>query len=165
MIRPIEKITGSVERQVERRIRRKGGSVLEAALIVPILVSLGLGMAEYSYFFFVKHTLEGAAREAARNAIVPNSGTSASAYNAAVAAGNNAISAAGISTLLTSITFADGSVTLTGTNFSTAVAGDPIKATVSASWSAIGVHLLPSTMGGIPTSKTVVGTCVMRKEG
>ena len=144
-------------------VRRKGGSVLEAALIVPMLISLGFGMAEYSYFFFVKHTLEGSAREAARNAIVPSS-----TYGGAIAAGNNAITAAGISTLLTTIGFQDvtSGVTLNSTNFGTAsTAGDAIKCTVTASWSNIGVHVLPQTMGGIPLTKQVIGTCVMRKEG
>jgi Flp pilus assembly protein TadG len=149
-------------------VRRKGGSVLEAALIVPILVTLGFGMAEFSYFFFVKHTLEGAAREAARNGIVPSTSASSVAYAAAVAAGNNAISAAGLSTLLTSIGFQDVTtgVTLTSANFTTATSpGDAIKATVTATWGSIGVQPLPTAMGGIPATKLVVGTCVMRKEG
>ncbi|MBV8780263.1 MAG: pilus assembly protein [Phycisphaerae bacterium] len=139
--------------------KRKGGSVLEAALIVPILVSLGFGMAEFSYFFFVKHTLEGSAREAARNAIVPNA-----TYTGAVTAANNSTTAAGISTALTSVAFKDltTGATLTSANFGTATSpGDAIQVTVTGTWSSIGVH----PMNIIPGTKQVQGTCVMRKEG
>ena len=155
MIRPTTKRIETTD----RKVRRKGGSVLEAALIVPILVSLGFGMAEFSYFFFVKHTLEGSAREGSRNAIVPSS-----TFAGAVAAVNASTQAAGISTLLTSIVFTDvtKSVTLTSSNFATTpVAGDAIQTTVTGTWSTIGVH----PMGIIPGTKLVIGTCVMRKEG
>ena len=153
-------------RKTKSKLRRKGGSVLEAALIVPILVSLGFGMAEFSYFFFVKHTMEGSAREGARAAIVPNANytSSSTAYNAALLAANNSTQAAGISTLLTSVVFTDitTNVLLTSSNFISApVAGDAIKATVTGTWSTIGVH--PANI--ISGSKLVVGTCVMRKEG
>ena len=45
---------------------RRGGAILEAALVLPILLALSFGMVEYGYYFFVKHTLQGAARDGAR---------------------------------------------------------------------------------------------------
>jgi len=50
--------------------RFRGNAVLEAALVLPVLTSLTFGTIEYGHFFFVKHTLEGAAREGARAGIV-----------------------------------------------------------------------------------------------
>jgi Flp pilus assembly protein TadG len=156
MIRPIKITRRDLSGQ---RRRHWGGSVLEAAIIVPVLVWLSFGMAEFSYFFFVKHTLEGAAREGSRNAIVPNS-----TYTSAVTAANNSITAAGLNTSLLTMTFKDGGTTLTAGNWSAVPPGDPITTTVTGVWSTIGVHLLPSAVA-IPGTKQVIGTCVMRKEG
>ena len=42
-----------------RRLRRRrGGALIEAALVMPILLGLCFGMVEFGYFFFVKHTLQ-----------------------------------------------------------------------------------------------------------
>src|SRR5947199_10835908 len=57
---------GSVQR------RRRGSAVLDAALVFPILLSLTFGAIEYGYYFFIKNTLQGAAREGCRSGIVLN---------------------------------------------------------------------------------------------
>ena len=56
-----------------RRGGRRGNALLDAALVLPILLSLTFGTVEYGYFFFVKHSLQGAAREGCRVGIVPSS--------------------------------------------------------------------------------------------
>jgi Flp pilus assembly protein TadG len=151
MIRPIQ----MTRRDLSKGRRRTwGGSVLEAAFIVPILVSLAFGMAEFSYFFFVKHTLEGAAREGARNAITPtatNATATAAANSSLTAAGGNGWGAA------VAITDTSGNaLTVNGL-----AAGTAIEVKLTCTWSSVGVHPL----GIIPSSKLVIGTCVMRKEG
>jgi Flp pilus assembly protein TadG len=137
-----------------RHSRSRGGSVLEAAIIIPILVSLAFGMTEFSYFFFVKHTLEGAAREGARTAITPT------ATNATVTAAAQAqITAAGGTGWGATVSITDTSgnpITISGLS-----AGSTIEVTVTCTWSTVGVHPL----GIIPGSKQVIGTCVMLKEG
>ncbi len=151
MIRPL-----NITRQniATSRRRQWGGSVLEAAIIVPILVSLAFGMTEFSYFFFVKHTLEGAAREGARNAITPT------ATNTTVTtAVTNALSAAGGSGWGSSTAITDTSGT--AVNVASLSAGSAVQVKVTATWGTAGVHPL----GIIPNSKQVVGVCVMRKEG
>ncbi len=151
MIRPIQITRRDLS---QSRRRTWGGSVLEAAIIVPILVSLAFGMAEFSYFFFVKHTLEGAAREGARNAITPTA-----TNTTATAAATAALSAAGGSGwgATIAITNTSGSAI----NVSGLAAGTAIEVQLTCTWSTVGVHPL----GIIPGSKLVVGTCVMRKEG
>jgi Flp pilus assembly protein TadG len=151
MIRPIQITRRDLSKT---RKRTWGGSVLEAAFIVPILVSLAFGMAEFSYFFFVKHTLEGAAREGARNAITPTA-TNATATAAATAA----LTAAGGNSWGATVAITDTSgnaLTVSGL-----AAGTAIEVKLSCTWSTVGVHPL----GIIPGSKLVIGTCVMRKEG
>jgi Flp pilus assembly protein TadG len=155
MIRPIQ-IT---RRDLPAHRRRTwGGSVLEAAIIIPILVSLAFGMTEFSYFFFVKHTLEGAAREGARNAITPSStnSTATAAVTAALTAAGG--TGWGATTVFQDIT---AGTTLSAGNWSAVPAGDAIQVTLSCTWSTVGVRPL----GIIPASKQVIGICVMRKEG
>jgi Flp pilus assembly protein TadG len=151
MIRPLQFTRRNLS---ERQRRSWGGSVLEAAFIVPILVSLAFGMAEFSYFFFVKHTLEGAAREGARNAITPTA-----TNTTATAAATASLTAAGGTGWGATIAITDTSGN--ALNVSGLAAGTAIEVKMSCTWSTVGVHPL----GIIPGSKLVVGTCVMRKEG
>ncbi|MGC4033821.1 MAG: pilus assembly protein [Tepidisphaeraceae bacterium] len=46
-----------------QRIRRRGSAVLDAALVFPVLLSLTFGCVEFGHYFYIKHTLQGAARE------------------------------------------------------------------------------------------------------
>ena len=46
-----------------RRGRRSGGAVLETVLVMPVLLYLAFGIVEFGYYFYVKHSLEGAARD------------------------------------------------------------------------------------------------------
>jgi Flp pilus assembly protein TadG len=136
------------------RNRRPGSSVLDMALVLPILLALSFGTIEFGYYMFVKHNMQAAAREGARAAIVPSAVTSD--VTTAVA---NVMAAAGLtqSGYTTSITDTNGNTI----NVSTAAAGTAIKVTVQCSWGTVGVRPL----GVISSSKVVAGTTVMRKEG
>ena len=62
--------------QTRVRRNRRGNALLDAALVLPILLSLTFGTVEYGYFFFVKHSMQGAAREGCRaglEAVAPGS--------------------------------------------------------------------------------------------
>ncbi|HZZ41720.1 MAG TPA: TadE/TadG family type IV pilus assembly protein [Tepidisphaeraceae bacterium] len=127
---------------------RRGNAILEAAMVLPILTSIAFGTIEYGDFFFVKHTLEGAAREGVRAAIV------STAVNADV---NTAVA-----NVMTAAGFSSGqySITLSPTNVSGVAAGSNITITVSCTWSAVGIR----PMSLISASKQVTGTAVMRRE-
>jgi Flp pilus assembly protein TadG len=131
---------------------RYGGAVLETALVMGLLIMLSFGTAEYGYFFFVKNMITGAAREGAR-AAVPSS-----------AVNSNVTSA--ISNVMTAshIPSSAYTVTLSPTDVSTATTGTAISVTVSCSWGTVGVTPLPVSMGGIPSTKQVSVTEVMRRE-
>lgn len=128
--------------------RRRGGAVLETALVLGILLNLAFGTVEFGYFFFVKNSLQGAAREGGRAAIV------ASATNTDVTTAiTNSLDSAGIPS-------SKYTVTLSPSNIATAAAGTQVTVTIAASWGTVGVRPL----GLIGTTKQVIGTTVMRKE-
>jgi Flp pilus assembly protein TadG len=134
--------------------KRRGNAILDAAFVLPVLLALTFGSVEYGYFFFVKHSLQGAAREGARAAIVPDATNPK--VTAAVAASLNA---AGLNS---STTVLDPKfvLTLTPSNVTTATTGSSVTVEVDTTWGSVGVR----PMGLIVASKTVRGITVMRKE-
>jgi Flp pilus assembly protein TadG len=131
---------------------RRGVAVLETALVMGILIMLSFGTAEYGYFFFVKNTLAGAARDGARAAI-PSS-----------AANSDVITAISIVMTAAHIPSTNYTVTLSPSDISTATSGMPVTVTITCTWGIVGVTPLPVAMGGIPSTKQVTGVAVMRKE-
>ena len=51
---------------VSPRPLTRGASVLEMALVLPILLMLSFGVVDYGYYFYVKNTVQGAALAGAR---------------------------------------------------------------------------------------------------
>ena len=139
-----------------RRPRRRGGALIEAALVMPILLGLCFGMVEFGYYFFVKHTLQAAARDGARMGIVPT-GTNAK-VTATVA---TAMKAAGFEQMAYQIEIRNGANDAT-LDVSTAAAQTPVKVVVKCNWSAVGTGLRP--LGLIVETTQVKGTTVMLKE-
>ena len=142
--------------------RRRGSAVLDAALVFPILLSLTFGAIEYGYYFFVKNTLQGAAREGCRAGIVLNNVNSD--VTTAVA---GYLRAAGLNSSSTTL---DSKFTLTieaplgtTTNVNTLAAGSALYITIQGSWGTLGQGFRPMALIG--SSKTVSGISVMRKEG
>lgn len=152
-------------RKVSLRSRRRfGGAVLETVLILPVLLYLAFGIVEFGYYFFVKHSLEGSARDGCR-AFIASGATPTDISNAV----SQSMSASNLSgsgyTILTTDTPAGGGGTFTVTsgNYASCVAGDTITVTVTCTWGTAGSGYRP--WGLIATSKPVVGAAVMRKEG
>src|SRR4051812_39614156 len=136
---------------MNRRRRFRGSAVQDAALVFPILLSLTFGTVEYGYYFYVKHTLQGAAREGARAAITPTA--------------TNALVTTAVSAAMTAAGLQNSGYTLTPSpsDVSTVAAGQPITVSVSCSWGTVGAGFRP--LGLISTTKSVTGVTVMRKEG
>jgi Flp pilus assembly protein TadG len=134
---------------------RRGNAVLEAALVVPILLSLTFGAVEYGYFFFVKNSFQGAAREGCRAAIVQTAVNSD--VTKAVAA---SLKAAGLNSSTLTLD-AKYTLTLTPSDVSAVTSGNSVTVQLDATWGNVGVR----PMGLIGTGKVVRGTTVMRKEG
>jgi Flp pilus assembly protein TadG len=129
-------------------VRRRGNAILETAIVLPILLSLAFGTVEFGYYFFAKNTLQGAAREGARAAII--SGATQSDVTTAIA---TVMSAAGLSSSNYTVTTSPASVT-------GAAEGTTITVTVACTWN--NLHMSP--LGIIPSNKAVQGVAVMRHE-
>src|SRR3954452_6578039 len=83
----------------QSRGRRPGNAVVEAALVLPVLLALAFGTVEFGHFFYCKHTLQGAARDGARVAILSSS-TNTSVTTAVA----NTMTAAGFTSTQYSVT-------------------------------------------------------------
>src|SRR5438105_11295621 len=109
------------------RLLRCGNAIVEMALLLPVLIGLTFGAAEYGYAMYVKHTLQGASREGARASVV--AGAVAADVQTAV---DNSMSAAG---------FAQAKYTrpptITPSGWATSAVGTAVSVQVSATWSTI----------------------------
>lgn len=105
----------------------KGQNLVEFALVVPLLLLLVIGIAEFGRAWMMKNILTGAAREAARIAAVPDNVTGLWNGAAATTRGNQILTSAGIPTTVSvadSQTGPFGDVTATvAYNFPVAIAG------------------------------------------
>ena len=146
-------ISGSSSRR--HHGRRRGNAVIEAALVLPVLLALAFGTVEFGYFFYCKHTFQGAARDGARVAIL-----SSSTNSSVTTAVSNTMTAAGFTSGEYSTTITNASSGATISNVGTVATGTPIKVQVTATWSTIGIR----PMNMISASKQVVGFTIMVKE-
>jgi Flp pilus assembly protein TadG len=127
------------------------------ALVLSILLMLTLGAAEYGYAYFVKHNLQGAAREGSRAAILAGATSQnvTDAVKAVMDAGR--MGASGYTVLVTDA--ATGKTADPGT----AAAGTMIQVEVQCTWGAAGIRAMP--VGGISPATVLKARAVMRKEG
>lgn len=152
-----------------RKYRRRGGAVLELALTLSILFSICYGLIEYGYYFYVKNTMEGAAREGCRAGIVTG-GTTAEC-NSAI---EQQLQAAGLvpngTTASGSSTYTIGNYTVTYEDNGTAVSnvanittGDTLTVQITATWGTVGAGFRPAAMIG--SAKVLTTASSMRVEG
>jgi len=153
--RPASARPTSARPETGRLRRRFGNATIEMVLALGILLNLTFGTIEFGHFFFVKNTLQGAAREGARAAI------SAAATNAEVTTAVNAsLNAAGFKTASYTIKIRNSADTA-DIDVATQAAGSGVLVKVTGSWGTVGLRPL----GLISSTKTVLGAAVMRKEG
>jgi Flp pilus assembly protein TadG len=134
-------------RPIKRKTRR-ANAILEAAFVLPILLLLAFGTVEFGHFFYVKHNLQGAARQGARAAI-PASATNATVTTAVT----EAMTLAGLQS-------SGYAVTTNPANVAAATDGTNVSVTVQCTWGAVGLRPLSL----IAANKPVRSTAVMRKE-
>jgi Flp pilus assembly protein TadG len=137
---------------ITRSRKRRGGAVLETAMVLPIVIMLGFGVVDYGYVIYLTNTFQAAAQAGARTAIVDTS--------------QNSDVTSTISTLMTAagIPAANYTVTLSPSNISGLSSGTTITVTITGTWGTLGTKILPQSFGGMSTSKQIVGVSVMQKE-
>jgi Flp pilus assembly protein TadG len=134
--------------------------VLELALTLGILLNLTFGTIEFGHYFFVRNTLQGAAREGARASIPPgatNTDVTTAVNSSLGAAGLPQATGAAGATVTVRIRNAADTADL---DVATQTAGTAVLVKVQATWGNIGLRPL----GLIASNKSVTGTAVMRKE-
>ena len=128
--------------------QEKGQSLVEFALLIPIMLLLVIGTAEFGRAWMTRNILTGAAREAVRAAAVE---TQANAYNSAQAIADNVLASASIP-----ITFAADGIFDDSVN--TPV--PRVSVIITYNYSPIIAGLIP----GLPASFPLRGTATMRRE-
>jgi Flp pilus assembly protein TadG len=127
------------------------------ALVMPILLSVCFGVVEYGDYFYVKNTIQSAVNAGCR------AGAASGSLNTDVTtAVSKMMSASGFSasTYTTSILDSSGNAL----DLSTVASNVTFQVKVTANWSTIGIHVLPSSLGGIATSKQVICTASMNTD-
>jgi Flp pilus assembly protein TadG len=138
------------KRKPNRLARRKrfGAAAVEFALVAPLFFLLVFGMIEFGRMVMIQQVITNASREGARKAVLD--GASASNVKSSVV---TYMSNGGV-------TIATSNVTISPTDPTTAVAGDPVTVTVSLPFSQ--VSWLPSPM--FLGSRQMTASTVMRRE-
>jgi Flp pilus assembly protein TadG len=131
--------------------------MVELALTLGILFSVVYGTIEFGYYFFVKNTMENAAREGCRAAIVAG-GTNATVTTAAITqmVGSGLLPSG--ATTMGNYTLTTSPSTISGTSI-----GTEVTVTITANWGTVGSGFRPAQI--ISGSKTISAACSMRKEG
>jgi Flp pilus assembly protein TadG len=141
---------------VRPRRTHSGAAVLEMSMVLVMLVTLTTGAVEFGDAYFKKNTLQGAAREGARRAIISNATVAD-----ATAAARAVLTAAGIATTVGTIEVRrEDTKTVVG-DLSLVPTGTAIQVRVYATWQSIGI----SPMGLLDRTKVINGVAIMRKEG
>jgi len=129
-----------------RRLHRaRGAAVVEFAVVLPLLLTILFGIMEYGWVFMVRQTLQTAAREGTRIAILQ---TSTSPYTSVLTRVADVMEPTGLTGYSVSMTHA--------------TVADPVETiTVTVPYSEV------SLMGGFfgTHNYDLGGSCSMRKEG
>jgi Flp pilus assembly protein TadG len=131
----------------------RGVTVLEAALILPVMVAILFGGIEFSHYVYARHVVSNAAREAVRVASMPD--------------GTGAMVTTRVNAIVTPHGWSSNDFTITTTvngavaDPSTATAGQTIGVTVSGTWGNLGV----APLGLIPGARVVSSSMLARREG
>ncbi|QGN33303.1 TadE/TadG family type IV pilus assembly protein [Microlunatus sp. Gsoil 973] len=133
-----------------RPIRDRGAVAVEFALVVPLLVLLILGIAEFGRAYYLQTTISGAAREAARVMALANDPSATANVSHARAAAKVAASNLGLT---------DGQIAITPATCVTNGTAPTATVTVKVSYP---LTFITSQFG---SPITLIGTGVMRCNG
>lgn len=133
-------------RAAQRMKNRRGASVVEFALVAPLMILMTMGMMEVGRAVMVKQLLVNASREGARLAVLPGS-----TVNEVTTRVQDDLAASSVNGV---------TVNITPTMLSAAGSGTPV--TVEVQVEAASISWIPKPVFTI--NKTLVGSTTMRKE-
>ena len=128
-----------------RSTRKRAAAIVEFAIVLPLLLTILFGIIQYGWVFMIRQTLQMAAREGCRVAVLP---TSVSPYSNVTTRINEVMATTGLSTFTITMTHA----TLDAPVESVVVSVPYADASLLAGW-----------FGS--SDFDLSGSCSMRKEG
>jgi Flp pilus assembly protein TadG len=144
--------------------RRAGGAIMiEMVVVFPVLLYLMLGMVEYGQYFYIRHILESACRDATRASIPATAQSGDPAAAATLTLGQASIPYNDVTLLIQDT--ANGWATVT--DVSSIPAGHNLEVTLTATYAQLPGAYRPfnSLTGlGISTSKQIQCISMMTKE-
>jgi Flp pilus assembly protein TadG len=132
-----------------RNHHRRGGVLIETAIVLPLLFVLAFGVVEFGSCIALQHQLKGAAHAGARAAIQQGIMSNAQVEGAV----SNVMEAVGISS-------ENYTVVTDPVDISAALQGDNITVSVECRWGTVGIR----PMGFIDAEKNIRAFVVMQKE-
>jgi Flp pilus assembly protein TadG len=152
-------MSGTLRTSRQSRWRRRGVSVVEMAILLPMILLILLGMIEYGWCFLKQEQILNTARQAARMGAL---------VNATTAQVNNEITS-----MMTSygMTNAQGNTVYTATlnpgTVETIPKGQTLTVTIKVTYSKVAINDSNSSLAPIslPMPNQITGTVTMVKEG
>jgi Flp pilus assembly protein TadG len=141
----------------------RGGSIIEMAFVLQLLLWLAMGMAEFGQYFYIKSAFQAAARDVARASILATAVQTDPATTATRTLGFANVTFNSSWMTITDVT----STPVTVTDVSTVAAGHALQVTITTNYASIPNAYRPLfqiTGQGIGNGKAVTGQCCMIKE-
>jgi Flp pilus assembly protein TadG len=138
--------------------RRRGGALVEAAIVMVLMTSIVFGIFEYSRLLMDWNLLNNSAREGCRYALANNTSTTITTDVQTIVTNYMAGESASYTNFTVSVTGTHGGV---NTPVNSLVAGDFITVTVSGKYKFM--NIIP--MISMPTSLTITSSVTMGCEG
>ena len=142
----------------------KGTSIVEFAIILPLLIILIFGMVEFSVLFYDKAVLTNASREGARGGIVFKANSTTGVYEPLPCNGSGLTVETVVNTHLANHLVTFGAPTTAATNCSNAScagSGNYFTVTVTYNYTFL---LLPNFLNFLPSPFTLTAVTTMRCE-
>lgn len=144
--------------------RRRGTSVVEAAIVMTLLITLTMGLLQYGWMFTKWSQVQDAARQGARVAVLPSTTSSDSISNGTTGVVDTVMSNDGMSSSGYTVTIY---MTHNGTksliNWATLQTGDIITVVVQVTYSNVQAFSVSSSI--VPAPSTLTATVSMTREG
>lgn len=141
--------------------RRRGTTLLETAMVMPIFILLVFGIFEYGRFQFVRHVMDNAAREGARYAVVNTHLLTTTQINDYTRSRFAVQAQQFTATPSVSVYFADAAgEPTTGKNWYDAPFGQAIGVRIEGEYKVILFGML-----GLPSTVKMTATSLMKSEG
>jgi Flp pilus assembly protein TadG len=157
-------LKGSGWRKPASSGNRRGNSLIEMSLVLPVLLWLAMGMGEFGQYFYIKSTFQAAARDVARASILA---TAVQADPAATATRTLGYANVTFNSSWMTITDVTSTPATTVTDVSQVAPGHALQVTIQVTYNLIPNVYRPLnqiTGQGIQNGKVMTGQCTMIKE-